>query len=530
MTIAQTFLNDIGEGCFVTSLDLFFSQKDNTLPITVSIVDTLMNVPGSKRLPFSTVTKNPADVNTSTDGTTATKFTFDSPVFLEGGALYGIEISTNSTNYRLYVSELGGNIIGSTRRVSDNPLVGSLFKSQNNGPAQDTPADDLKFVLRKAKFTTETTGTLEMTNDALSTVLLDSSPIESNATAGSGTAFGDNPKILKVNHLNHGMSSGDSVTIAGAVGNVSDVANGINISEINTTHTIGNVTLDSYTITVTTSATASGAIGGTSVTATRNVPFEVLYPQIGQLGFTDTDTKHYVRATTKKSIHGSETAYSKASATNKIQVIPNDNYYFTAQQQIASGVNETNNLSGNKSMTYEIQMISGNSNLSPTIDLQRTNIIGITNRLDSPTSSNTTGFKDEIEGLGGSASSKYVTKEIKLADPATALDVRLSANNPPNTTIKVLYKIRKVNDDRDFDDIPYAYFNSTGVADNTVITSESRTQSPHNPEYYDTFFEQKFTASGLDEFTAFSIKIVMVGTNPAYAPKITDMRALALAV
>lgn len=530
MAIAQTFLNNVGEGCFVTSLDLFFSQKDDTLPVTVYLVDTHMNLPTVRELPFSKVTKNPSDINTSTDGLTATTFTFDSPVYLEGSVLYGIAIETNSTNYRLYVSELGGTIIGSTRRVSEDPLVGSLFKSQNYGPPQDTPTDDLKFVLRKAKFTAGTTGTIEMTNDALSTVLLNSNPIESNATAGSGTAFGGNPKILKVNHINHGMSSGDSVTISGVTGNASNTSNGIPISEINTTHTIGNVTLDSYTITVTTSTTASGAIGGSSVTATRNVPFEVLYPQIGQLGFTDTDTKHYVRTTTKKSIHGSETAYSKAAATNKIQVIPNDNYYFTAQQQIASSINETNNLSGNKSMTYEIQMITANENLSPVIDLQRTNIIGITNRLDSPTSSNTTGFKDEIEGLGGSASAKYVTKEIKLADPATALDVRLSANNPPNTTIKVLYKIRKVNDDRDFDDIPYAYFNSTGVADNTVISSESRTQSPHNPEYYDTFFEQKFTASGLDEFTAFSIKIVMVGTNPAYAPKITDMRALALAV
>lgn len=530
MAIAQTFLNNVGEGCFVTSIDLFFEAKDDTLPVTVFLTETVMDLPTIKELPFSKVTKNPVDVNTSTDGLTATTFTFDSPVFLEGGVMYGIAVLSNSKDYKLYVSELGGTVLGTTRRVSDQPLVGSLFKSQDDGPAQDTPTDDLKFVLRKAKFTEVTTGTLELSNDALATDTLDNNPIETNSTAGSGTEFGGNPKILKVNHTNHGMSSGDSVTIAGVTGNSSDTSNGIPISEINTTHTIANVTLDSYTITVTTSTTADGVIGGSSVTATFNVPFEVLYPQIGQLGFSDTDAKHYVRTTTKTSIHGSETGYSKATAANKIQVVPNDNFYFEAQQQIASGINETNNLSSNKSLTYEVDMITANENLSPVIDLSRTNLIAVSNRMDNPTSGNTTGFKEETEGLGGSASSKYVTKEISLANPATALDVRVSANNHPTATIKVLYKLRRVNDNRSFDEIPYEFFNTTGVADDTIEYSETRSQTPYGDDYYNTFYEQKFTAEGLDEFSSFAIKIVMVGTNPAFAPRITDMRALALAV
>ena len=530
MAIAQTFLNNVGEGCFVTSIDLFFEAKDDTLPVTVLLTETLMDIPTIKELPFSKVTKNPADVNTSTDGLTATTFTFDSPVFLEGGVMYGIAVSSNSKDYKLYVSELGSTVLGTTRRVSDQPLVGSLFKSQDDGPAQDTPTDDLKFVLRKAKFTEVTTGNVELTNDALTTDTLDINPIETNTSAGSGTTFGSNPKILKVNHTNHGMASGDSVTISGVTGNASNTSNGIPISEINATHTIANVTLDSYTITVTSSTTANGVIGGSSVTATFNIPFEVIYSQIGQLGFSDTDAKHYVRTTTKQSVHGTETGYTKTTSTNRVQVVPNDNFYFEAQQQVASPINETNRLSGNKSMTYEVSMITANENLSPVIDLSRTNILGITNRINNPTVSNTTGFKDETESTGGSAAAKYVTKEISLANPATALDVRISANNHPTSTIKVLYKLRRVNDNRSFDDIPYEYFNSTGIADDTITYSESRSQTPYNGEYYDSFYEQKFTATGLDEFSAFAIKIVTVGSNPAFAPRITDMRALALAV
>ena len=44
------------------------------------------------------------------------------------------------------------------------------------------------------------------------------------------------------------------------------------------------------------------------------------------------------------------------------------------------------------------------------------------------------------------------------------------------------------------------------------------------------FMFLKFTKEGLDEFSSFAIKIVMTGSNPAFAPRITDMRALALAV
>jgi len=30
MAVAQTFVNNVSEGCFVTSLDLYFSEKDST--------------------------------------------------------------------------------------------------------------------------------------------------------------------------------------------------------------------------------------------------------------------------------------------------------------------------------------------------------------------------------------------------------------------------------------------------------------------------------------------------------------------
>ncbi len=529
MALGQTFINNFGDGAFLTSIDLFFKAKDDNIPVTVAIVETLGGKPSDRILPFSTVTKNPSDINISDDGATATTFTFESPVFIGGTETYAIGIESQSTEYRVFVSELGQTVLGSTRRVSQQPLVGSLFKEQNIGPANDSPFEDLKFVLRRASFTTHAEASLDLTNDAIPAKPLVTNPIETNATAGSGTAFGGNPKILKVNHDNHGMSSGDSVTIAGltATGDF----NGVLGSNINGTHTIANVTLDSYTITLSSdTATSTGSVGGASVTATENKAYEIIQPQIGQMIFDTTTVNHFFQPTTKKSIHGSETGYTATSATNRKAIVPNDNFYLENQQQVASTINETNNLSSAKSLKYDIEFVSGNEKLSPVFDLARLNTLLITNRIDNPSSSNTTGFIPETDPLGGSSAAKYVTKEIVLENPSTALDVRISANVFPTSSLKLLFKIRRANDNREFDEIPYEFFNATGIPDETIVNAESKSQSPHHPDYYTSFSEQKFTADNLDEFTSFAIKIVMTGTNPAYPPRITDLRAIALAL
>ena len=529
MALGQTFINNFGDGAFLTSIDLFFKSKDSNIPVTVAIIETLGGKPADRILPFSIVTKNPSDINISDDGSEATKFTFDSPVFIDGSETYAIAIESQSTEYQVYVSELGKTVLGSTRRVSQQPLVGSLFKSQNIGPQNDSPFEDLKFVLRRASFTTHASASLDLTNAAIPAKALDTNPIETNSTSGTGTAFGGNPKILKVNHDNHGMSSGDSVTIAGLVSTTD--YNGILGSNINGTHTIGNVTLDSYTITLASdTATSTGSVGGADVTATENKAYEIIQPQIGQMIFDTNNVNHFFQPTTKTSIHGSETGYTVTSATNRKSITPNDNFYLDAQHQVASTVNETNNLSGAKSLKYDIEFISGNEKISPVFDLKRLNALLITNRLDNPSASNTTGFLAETEPLGGSSSAKYVTKEIVLDNPSTALDVRLSANVFPTSSIKVLFKIRRANDNREFDEIPYEFFNTTGVPDDTVVFAESKSQSPHHPDYYTSFNEQKFTAENLDEFTSFAVKVVMTGTNPSYPPRITDLRAIALAL
>ena len=63
-------------------------QKIDTIPVTVQIQEMVNGYPSPRIVPFSTKTLNPSSVNVSTDGTTATTFTFDSPVYLEENKEY----------------------------------------------------------------------------------------------------------------------------------------------------------------------------------------------------------------------------------------------------------------------------------------------------------------------------------------------------------------------------------------------------------------------------------------------------------
>ena len=522
--IAQTFKIDSKEGVFLSKVDLFFSEKDDNIPVKVYLVETINSRPGQKILPFSEVTVNPSSVNISTDASSATTVTFSSPVYCQGGKEYAIIVKPDSQKYKVWVSRLGDTDIGGTRRISTQPLFGSFFRSQNTTLWSEDQMEDLKFTLYKCAFTTGTEGTLQLTNDTVDSKTLVNNPIETDSSSGSGSTFGGNPNIIRITHRGHGMqdSSPSKVTISG-LGATTDY-NGIQGSVINGTHDIGNVTEDTYTITLSGDpATSTGVVGGSTVVATQDRAFEVIQPQMGLMNFPDTTSVHSVKTTSTQSVHGSETAYS--TDTSFTNIVPNDNYYFTSARAVLSAINETTYLSSAKSFFYNITLNSTNANVSPVIDLQRTNVFCIHNKLDNPTNSNTTGFVAETDPDGGSAAAKYITKEINLENPATALDVRLAASIFPTSSIEVYRKTRGVDDETPMDDIPYVQL----TQDNVAISAENRSQSPYNESYKQDFFDYNFSETGISEFSAFKIKIVMKGSNPAYPPRLTDMRAIALA-
>ena len=512
--LAQTFMIDDAGGVFLTSIDLYFSSKDADIPVTVQIRDTVNGYPGQKILPFSEVSLNPSSVNTSTDGTTATKFTFPSPVYIQENVEYAVVVMANTQDYNMYVARMGEKALDSSRTISQQPYNGVLFKSQNGVTWTADQNEDMKFLLRRAEFS-NVTGSVTLTNDTLPSRTLKNNPLRT--TNGSA--------VVRVFHPNHGMhGTGNSVTISGCP---TTGINGLDHTEINTTHTsISNVTLDSYDITVSTAASATGDVGSNAVVATQNRLYDVLnLSGIQTMVLPGTTLNYFLRPTAGRSIDGSETnEFELTSLTNKIGVVGNDNISFTAPQLVASSINETDNMSSTatvpvKSLHVILELSTSNTKISPVIDTQRISAFAIQNRLNSPDSGDPD-FVDDFASSGTSTAAVYLTKPIKLENSSTALEVRTTANIRSTSDVLIFYRVLGTDDDRQIDELSFTAFNTTGTSDVAVTPAEDDA----------TFKEYKYSASGINEFTTFQLKIVLKGTNSAYPPVLKDMRGVALAV
>ncbi len=171
--LAQSFYVQEDTGIYITSVDVFFETKDSdNIPITMQIRPVVGGVPSNVVIPFSEVTLTPDQVNVSTNGRIATRFTFPSPVYLQGPtqqtvrhapiasetlAEYAIVILSNSPNYRVFVTELGQEDLQSGVKVSNQnqTTLGSLFKSQNGTVWTPSQLEDLKYTINRADFVNE---------------------------------------------------------------------------------------------------------------------------------------------------------------------------------------------------------------------------------------------------------------------------------------------------------------------------------------------------------------------------------------
>ena len=229
--LAQTFLISEKGGCFIPSVDIFFSKKDNNLPVWVELREVINGYPGPTLIPFGRKVLNPNDINLdATTGNTPTNFKFDSPVYLKEGIEYCLVVMTNSLDYKVWIAGLGeSDVSGSNRIISTQPHLGSFFKSQNNTTWSPVQSEDLKFTMKKCNFTSGS-GTVTLQNDNIG----DEVTAEDGSTTVYGQRLGSNPIVLtnsstvvRVKHADHGMySTSNNVTITGVSSDVSTTLNG----------------------------------------------------------------------------------------------------------------------------------------------------------------------------------------------------------------------------------------------------------------------------------------------------------------
>ena len=321
--------------------------------------------------------------------------------------------------------------------------------------------------------------------------------------------------------------------------------------------------------------------------ATENRAFDVAQLQVGTLTLPATNLSATLKTTTGKSVHGTETPFTlDTTASNTVL---QDNIYFTSPRLVASSINETNEMSGSKSLVVNISMSSTNANLSPVIDLKRTNVFVINNRLNNPTVSSTDRFTGDGSSttftLSSSPSSVHLLAikknglKLQPVDDFTVSGTTLTMTSAPASGASVVAKLTNTVDFEEDTAVEGgssegSYVTKTVNLENPSTALDIRVAAsvrssssiraffrvsggeetrrikdiefiPFNTDgspdvsidpssgdevLDDDFKDHKFSVTGLAEFTSFEIKIVLRGSVSPYAPRLKDFRGIALAV
>lgn len=600
--LAQSVQVSTPGGQFLTKVDIFFAAKDPTIPVRLQLREMEGGVITNSIIPMTNVVMFPENVTTSTDGSVATTFTFESPVYVAEGVEFAIVLLTDSEEYTVFISKLGEIDLTGGRTVSKQPSLGVLFKSQNNSTWTAYDFEDLKFTLYRAQFDTSMSGVLNLENRPIAEKNLVTDPIECFA---GGTS-------IKVSHYDHHMyATNNNVKVSGVTSNIygvldgsmtivdSDLAltgasafptsgtvalrivndnadyvaenddvaengivyevvtgtisgagstrsvtgltrgispgvaasahvtalavelyeyNGIQLQNVNKTHAITDWGLDYYVVSTGDAATEDLTFGGSEVYASENAMvtnYQLLIPTTIHTG---TSLAPALSLASGTSASGSETTTFTSGAEIGTTLI--DDVSLSSTNLIASPINEGTS----KSCNVKLTLTSTQENLSPVVDLERNSIVAKTNRLNEILTSSdhypvaeyiapTAADGDLGEGI-------YMTKQVQLANGATALKVYLDANIFSSSSVRVMYKILRADASSGFEELGWSYFNIAGESD-TVVSPATADQQ---------FQEYSYSVDGLPEFISFAIKIKMDGTNCAVPPVLKDLRAIALAI
>jgi hypothetical protein len=271
--IAQTFMVMPAGGSFVTKIDIFFATKAASIPVTLELRTVIAGLPSSDVITH--VTLNPDQVFTSGDGTAPTSFVFNDPIYLEQGVEYAIVLKAETQEYTVWIAEQGQVVIGQNMALSKQAYIGVFLTSSNASTWSPDQTRDMKFKIWRAVFSTGAS-TVTFNSKAPAAVPLTFNAL--NTTSGSGTVV--------VRQRSHGLRVGDTATIANAVG-----GNGLLAGALNGVKTVTAVTLDTFSFSAGSNATATGTVGGSGMTVVANCPYNMFLNNVAAFAPAGCDVK-----------------------------------------------------------------------------------------------------------------------------------------------------------------------------------------------------------------------------------------------
>ena len=552
--IAQTFIiskDNYPNGVFLSSVKLFFAPLPGnatpSVPVTLSIVNTLNGVPNGKVLDYSKVTLNANQINTSStphylDAKTYTEFVFDAPVYIQSGVLYAFLIQSSTSDYYVYYAQQNSVAIPSTgksqptdadpstpTKIGAAPYVGALFESQNSITWTADQTKDLMFVINQYVFDTTQ-------NPVLPFVTPQNLPF----------------KKLGSKDILHSIDA-NSVNQLVPTGSPTSPVHAFNVS---TTDFVPTDTHIAYTYSTTLTSDYSVTPPATITPGKYGTPSQdnvYLNDGLGE------------RILLKESNNSFELLASMTSSDPYVSPILSDDgislfrltYHInnmgieggniiTVDQEGANyNVNATTINISNPDIGSDKSVLGFTPNTItggiesiyvtyPGSGYLTTPSITITDNSYEGSGAIAT-VHGETSASGGNSYAKYYTKKVILTPTNESGDLRVyySAYKPLNTEVYVYYRILNPNDT---DLLEHQNWKLMTPVSNTSAFSKDRSDiieyewapgtfgmGPDQAISYTSTNGQKYTS-----FTQFAIKLVLVTSDKTTVPFLTDLRALAL--
>jgi hypothetical protein len=336
--------------------------------------------------------------------------------------------------------------------------------------------------------------------------------------------------------------------------------NGVSLRRVNTTHNLNfvdkvkyPVSMDSYHIKLDMTSPDRGEntsqalyfresnFSGTSTSnlgefsgpkSTKNIVMSSVETNIQNIMPKGTNISGKIRTVSATSVSGNE----KSFVDNGFQSISleGDNLLQTPRM-ICSKINETQyleNLPGKKSFTLELELRTNNRKISPIIDLDGVSVITSMNRIDSPIIDYRTDNRVNLVGEDPH-STIYVTKLVRLKEPAEDLRVYFDAYRHESNNIRVAY--RAVRDNMPPERQSYELFPGYNNIDENKNRLNEISNNDGLPDILvgssislNDYKSYEYTAKNIPAFTGFQIKIMISGTDQTKVPLIKNFRVTAL--
>lgn len=513
--LAQTFIPTVSGGCFLTKVDIFFATKDNSLPVTLSIIEVANGMPTQTVVPFSEVTLYPYDVNIS-DNTVSyidetgntkyvkkydkpTTFNFKVPVYLNESVEYAIMLKSDSNNYNVWIANMGDKIPDSTRYISEQPYAGVLFKSQNASTWTAEQMQTLMFKIYHAKFDNSKTAFVDFCNKPLPRRTLRKGDFVVTKNTNEVKIMVANNPYLKLSTIQFDRDY---------------TLNGLTVKG-NKDYIINKVRPNYFTITTDTNANKDG-FNEEILYINNCLQFDEFTLNNKVLILPNTNISCYYKLINGKSIDGYEVPYLKDS--NYSPILYTDNVSLLSPKMILDEKSEMLKINTNggikKSFEFRAGLYSDVDTLSPMLDLQRVNAILVSNNINYPNQSEyQSDYFDDYNNTNSSSVASYITQIISFNSGNDMFRLMLTESIPECGDIEVYYRTNKTGENN-ISSKPFILLKSNGnIAKNTIGN--------------DKFIEVEYNQSNLENFDAIQVKIVLKSKNSSAVPKVKNMRLIA---